>query len=45
LSLAAASAAEILAETRGELALIPAQNAIVAPQRVVAADPVPLSTL
>lgn len=40
LALAAASVAEILARTQGELALVPAQNAIVAPERVVPAEPV-----
>jgi len=38
LSLAAASVADILAVTEGELALIPAQNAIVAPALVAAAE-------
>ena len=38
LSLAAASVAAILAKTERELARIPAQDAIVAPQNVVAAE-------
>ncbi len=42
LSLSAASVAEILAKTQGELALIPAQSAISAPQRVVPAEPIAL---